>query len=211
LNINVIDLTRPLDENTPIYSELDGFRDPAFGAEAWATHVDQGYSVHRLEIGTHTGTHVDAPVHFHPGARTMDEIPAWDLVGAAVVIDVRTVTRVDVTYLGPYAARVHAGGIPLFLAPEDGVLITEGAVDVVATWNPRILLYAGQFLDERKRYHHNRTWLGADIPLVTDLDPQTAAQVQDDDLLVVAPLPLTGMDGSPCRVLAIRGFLHSAK
>jgi arylformamidase len=211
LNMQVIDLTRPLDANTPIYSELDGYRDPAFGAEPWATHVEQGYSVHRLEIGTHTGTHMDAPAHFHPGAPTMDEIPASNLVGLAVVIDVRTLPRVGAPYLRPYAGRIRAGGIPLFLTPENGVLITEGAVTAVAAWHPRILLYTGQFLDERERYHHNRTWLGADIPLVTDLDPQTAAHVQDDDLLVVAPLLLAGLDGSPCRVLAVRGYSFSAK
>jgi kynurenine formamidase len=48
--------------------------------------------------------------------------------------------------------------------------------------------------------------LGCDIPLVTDLDPDAADQVRDGDLLIVAPLRLVGLDGSPCRVLAVRGL-----
>ena len=43
----------------------------------------------------------------------------------------------------------------------------------------------------------------ADIPLVTDLQPQAAARVRDGDLLIVAPLALEGMDGAPCRVFAV--------
>ena len=71
---------------------------------------------------------------------------------------------------------------------------------------PRLVLWTGQFLDEGERYYHNRVWLAADIPLVTDLDSQSSAQVRDGDLLIVAPLRLVGLDGSPCRVLAVRGL-----
>ena len=104
-----------------------------------------------------------------------------------------------------HAGPVSRGGLPLFLAPEQGVPLSKEAVAVVAAWRPQLILYAGQFLDEGQPYHHNRAWLGASIPLVTDLDPEAAASVRDGDLLVVAPLRLVGMDGSPCRVFALQG------
>jgi kynurenine formamidase len=203
--MHVLDLTLPLDENTPVFQEPHGYRDPAFSSEPWATLDEQDFSVHRLGMGTHSGTHLDAPAHFHPGGRTVDQVPPEALVGEAVVIDLRRLPRVRGKMLANWADAVTAGGLPLFLAPSVGVLLSRDAVATVADWRPRLLLYSGRFLDEAGSYYHNRAWLGADIPLVTDLDPAAAAEVQDGDLLVVAPLPLTGMEGAPCRVLALQG------
>jgi len=202
--MRVLDLTLPLDEHTPAYRDLDGYQDPAYLSEPWATIAQHGYSVHRLEMGTHTGTHLDAPAHFHTGGRTVDQVHPSTLVGPAVVIDVRPLERVTASVLQPYADPLREGGLALFLAPHAGVLLDADAVAAVAEWRPALILYSGQFLDEGERYHHNRVWLGADIPLVTDLDDQAAAQVRTGDLLVVAPLPLAGLDGSPCRVLALQ-------
>lgn len=125
-------------------------------------------------------------------------------MGPAVVIDVRPLARATVPALRPCADSLLSGGLPLFFAPDAGIPLSAGAVAAVVTWRPPLILYAGRFLDEGERYHHNRFWLGAGIPLVTDLDPQAVAQVRDGDLLIVAPLPLEGLDGSPCRVFAIR-------
>ncbi len=202
--MRVFDLTLPLDASTPVYVDADGYRDPAYAAHSWATIPKQGYSVHRLEMGSHTGTHVDAPAHFHAAGRTVDQLLPVELVGWAVVIDVRQSDRVTPSDLAPYAELVRRGGMLLFLAPDAGVPLSAEAVAAVAAWRPQVILYAGQFIDEGERYYHNRTWLGADIPLVTDLDPGAAAQVRDGDLLVVAPLPLAGLDGAPCRVLAVQ-------
>lgn len=209
--MHVIDLTLPLNENTLVYAEPSGYQDPAFAAVPWATLAERAYSVHRLEMGTHTGTHLDAPAHFHAGGHTVDQIPPSAFVRRAVVIDVRPITRVTALTLRPYAGRLLEGAVPLFLAPEIGVPISEGAVAAVATWRPRLILYTGQFVDERERYHHNRVWLGADIPLVTDLDIQVSAQVRDGDLLIVAPLRLVGLDGSPCRVFAVQDWSDIAE
>jgi arylformamidase len=202
--MHIIDLSLPLDEHTPVYTEPDGYQDPTYAAEAWATLDEQGYSVHRLELGTHTGTHLDAPAHFYAAGKTVDQIPASALVGRAVVVDVRHESRVTAATLQPFARPMRGGRLPLLLAPDDGVPLSEEAVALVATCCPPLILYAGRFVDEGQPYHHNRAWLGASIPLVTDLLPEAAALVRDDDLLVVAPLRLVGMDGSPCRVFALR-------
>lgn len=50
---------------------------------------DQGYQLHKFEMGENTGTHVDAPSHFIRGNRPIDEIPLADLIVPAVVIDVQ--------------------------------------------------------------------------------------------------------------------------
>jgi arylformamidase len=202
--MNVIDLTQPLNAQTPAYTDEGGYRDPSYRTEPWASIPTQGYSVHRLELGTHTGTHLDAPAHFHAQGRTVDKILASALVGWAKVIDVRAWTRVTTTALDSYSGSWRDGDLLLFVAPDAGIPIDASAVATVAEWRPKLILFSGQLFDEGERYHHNRVWLGADVPLVTDLDPTAAAHVRDGDLLMVAPLPLEGMDGAPCRVYAVQ-------
>ena len=159
--MRILDLTLPLDGSTPVYAEGDGYRDPAYLAEPWASVARHGYSVHRLQLGTHTGTHLDAPAHFHPGGRTVDQVPPSALVGQALVIDARSWPRVTASALEPCAGRLREVDLPLFLAPEAGVPLAGDAVAAVVGWRPRLILYAGLFIDEGERYHHNRVWLGA--------------------------------------------------
>jgi arylformamidase len=41
----------------------------------------------KLVIGTHTGTHMDAPLHFIPGGGTIDQVPIDLLAGSARLVD----------------------------------------------------------------------------------------------------------------------------
>lgn len=59
---------------------------------------DQGYRLHKFEVGENTGTHVDAPAHFVEGAQPIDEIPLTDLIVPAVVIDIRDKVADDADY-----------------------------------------------------------------------------------------------------------------
>jgi arylformamidase len=48
-----------------------------------------GSNVSELTIGTHSGTHVDPPVHFVEGAAGIDQVPLDVLIGECVVVDAR--------------------------------------------------------------------------------------------------------------------------
>jgi kynurenine formamidase len=53
------------------------------------THEQDGFQITALQITTHHGTHVDAPMHFVTGRRTsLSELPVSDLVGEAVILRV---------------------------------------------------------------------------------------------------------------------------
>ncbi|MEZ5408364.1 MAG: cyclase family protein [Acidimicrobiales bacterium] len=54
-----------------------------------------GFKLELVTTGTHTGTHLDAPGHFHDGGRTVDQLEAEDLVWPAYVIDVRNRIAAD--------------------------------------------------------------------------------------------------------------------
>src|SRR5207237_8673854 len=45
-------------------------------------------NISELKVATHAGTHVDAPWHFVPNGRTIDQIPLDDLCGSAVVVPI---------------------------------------------------------------------------------------------------------------------------
>ncbi len=47
----------------------------------------EGRETKKIIIGTHTGTNLDAPRHFIENGVTIDKIPAQDLVGEALVVD----------------------------------------------------------------------------------------------------------------------------
>jgi arylformamidase len=63
--------------------------DPGVSVEL-AQAIDRGdaANVSRLELGSHTGTHVDAPRHFIPGGAGVDELPAEPFVGPCIVAGV---------------------------------------------------------------------------------------------------------------------------
>jgi arylformamidase len=62
--------------------------DPAVHLERVAAIADGAQAnVSRLDFGVHTGTHVDAPVHFLEGAPGSESIRVDTLIGAAEVVD----------------------------------------------------------------------------------------------------------------------------
>jgi kynurenine formamidase len=86
----VIDLTHVIDVHMPTFSGRQEFT---------ATQVGAGsINVRTVEVGEHTGTHVDAPIHFVKGKATVDVLPAGDLVATAVVLDVRSQVKQDPDY-----------------------------------------------------------------------------------------------------------------
>lgn len=59
---------------------------------------EQGYLLHKFEMGENTGTHVDAPAHFVEGNRPIDELSLSELIVPAVVIDVKDKVASDPAY-----------------------------------------------------------------------------------------------------------------
>ncbi|SNZ16254.1 Kynurenine formamidase [Natronoarchaeum philippinense] len=76
------DLSQPLDAAGSVYPG-----DPDVSVTPHATHEADGYRVHALELGTHGGTHVDAPSHLLPDGRDLDEFDLSTFAFDAVRID----------------------------------------------------------------------------------------------------------------------------
>ena len=78
----IIDLTQTLTPKTRVFP---GYPQPII--HKWATYNEEGYYANLLLLVEHTGTHIDSPAHFIPGAPTIDQIPPSKFIGKAVVLD----------------------------------------------------------------------------------------------------------------------------
>src|SRR5262245_57719827 len=159
-------------------------------------------NVSRLELGVHTGTHVDAPIHFIDGARAAEDLPLVTLVGPARVIDVTDVTgQLDAHVV----ERLQLGERTLFKTrssalweldsfSEDFVALTGDGADALIRRGVRLV--GIDYLSIGDEDAH-RALLGAGVVALEGLDLR---HVQPGDYdLVCAPLKLVGSDGAPAR------------
>lgn len=82
--MTIYDITVPLTNEMPTYPG-----DPGVQITDWYS-LAQGdpANVTRLNIGAHTGTHVDAPAHFIKGAAPVESLPLDILIGPSQVVEV---------------------------------------------------------------------------------------------------------------------------
>jgi kynurenine formamidase len=90
--VEVVDLTQPLHERTPVLRLPEPLANtPGLTRHEISRYDDRGpaWAWSWLEIGEHVGTHFDAPVHWITGRDGEDTagVPASRLIGPAVVID----------------------------------------------------------------------------------------------------------------------------
>jgi kynurenine formamidase len=91
-----IDLTWDYSSETLYWPTEGGFQLEAVSAKV--TDGGYWYAANRFCAAEHGGTHIDAPLHFAQGQRSVDELPVEQLIGAAVVIDVTLRAQADRDY-----------------------------------------------------------------------------------------------------------------
>lgn len=119
----VIDLTYPFDEHTVYWPTAKPFHLEVVAAGK--TEAGFWYAANNICLAEHGGTHMDAPIHFAEGKHAADEVPLQQLIGPAVVIDVRAQAaqnadyRVTVTDLEAWEkqhGQIPKGAIVLMLS-----------------------------------------------------------------------------------------------
>jgi kynurenine formamidase len=93
----VVDLSHAFDERTVYWPTSPS----AFELKALSHGRTPGgwfYSANAFCTPEHGGTHLDAPIHFFEGRRTLAEVPVQQLVGPAVVVDVSAQAAADADY-----------------------------------------------------------------------------------------------------------------
>lgn len=126
--IEVIDLTHPLDDQSPYWPEGSG--PSPFHARVVSTFEKGGYFARDLEFPEHFGTHMDAPAHFDPKGKTLDQIPVSQFLRAAIVIDVSESARSNADY------RVTAQDLKIW-EKRNGAIPSGCVVFFLTGWGQR--------------------------------------------------------------------------
>ena len=90
--VEVVDLTQPLNERTPVIRLPEQFAQTPAVKRHEISHYDErgpAWAWYWLKIGEHTGTHFDAPIHWISGRESKDvsQVPPRHLISPGVVID----------------------------------------------------------------------------------------------------------------------------
>jgi arylformamidase len=173
---------------------------------------DQSHTVRvtKIDMGSHTGTHIDAPWHMVENGRRLDEIPLETLIGPALVVEIpgaRSITR-------PHVEQVNFHGIPrilfktensrhwndgrfyedfVYLEPEAAELLVEREVKLVGI----DYLSIDKFQSERHPSHF--VLLRRNVVIIEGLN---LSRVEPGKYRMTAlPLNLQQVDGAPTRVI----------
>lgn len=174
-------------------------------------HLERGdpATVSRLSLGVHTGTHVDAPVHFIVRGSGIDSIPLDRLIGPARVLDLGELDSIQPADLAP--VDIHPGDRILFKTRNSGrwsetrfrsdytYLSFDAARYLVerGAWTVGIDYLSIGDMDHGAETH--RVLLTAGVCIIEGLDLSQIAQGGYD--LVCLPIRLEGLDGAPARVV----------
>jgi arylformamidase len=205
-----IDITAPIDpKTTPVYPgnapvKLD-----------FTMSYDKGDSLalSAFSMGAHTGTHIDAPLHFIKGGMPLDQVPLTRFIGPVRIIDCSPDARViDAAELNKHAWRgaeriffrtrnSRAGWMTdpkfhedfTYIGPDAAQLLADAGVQLVGIdYNS-----AEKFGAADPKTHH--ILLGRNIPIVEGLSLHDVSS-GDYDLLLL-PLKTIGHEAAPARAL----------
>ncbi len=215
----VIDLTFTLDEflREPIVPWV-----PGVSLTPTATYAGLGRSVHRVEMASHCGTHIDPPAHFFEGGVTIDRVPFRQLIGQAILLDMRAKGAgeiISASDLESAGSDVRAGDIVLlhtgwdrhwgtpeyfwrapYLAPDAADWLVERKIGTLGFDLPcPDTMHAIQ--PNTRPPIHTRL-LGNNMVLIEML--ANLGQIgQRRFTFIVLPLKFKGGDGSPARAIAL--------
>ncbi len=202
-NCRIIDLTKPISEKTEVFPG-----DPSPKFPTIATYEKDGYYYRLMQITEHTGTHIDAPLHFYPNGSDVTQIPIEILIGKALILDEREKERItkedilealnnrEITILGFFTGYEWTDNICsniIQLDPEAAKAIAQSHINIVLFDSPS---------PDCEPYEAHRILLGNNKLIVENVE-NLDKLIGKKPTIIVAPLVIVGGSGSPVRLLAI--------
>ena len=171
-----------------------------------------------LTMGSHTGTHVDAPMHFISTGNSVDKVPLEKLTGEAVILDVSKKA------IGEGITNVDLDIYSKIVKPDDIILLYTGTSDhwdqnesIMQNYTYLEPSAAKWIVDhdikcigidsvsvEKYNFQEgllHRTLLSRNIGIIEALNSNLKKCVGKRMFLVCLPLFLRGIDGAPARVI----------
>ena len=210
----------PLDGWLDATATLESGRTPVYEGDAPMTfsflkdmRKGDGLTLSKYELGAHSGTHIDAPMHFVRDGISIDNVAIDALIGPATVIQIPdSVQAIDSTELSRHDWRGAErllfrtrsslrGWMDSTQFHRDFAYITGDAAAMLAAAGVKLVavdyISAEQFAAPAPLAH--RALLGKGIPIVEGLYLRDIPAGTYD--LIVLPMKVAGHEGAPARAL----------
>lgn len=211
--MRVIDLSWPITDGMPVFPG-----DPAPSVRRIMTAESDGAAVSLLTLGSHTGTHMDAPAHMAAGGKTLDEFPGESFFGLARVADVtkragRKIEIADIT-----ASRRDIGSVDFLLLYTGwsakwgdesymggGAALSEDAARWLASLKLKGVGVDAASLDEPggETYPIHKILLESGLLIIENMRNLELLAACGPFCLAALPLPFENADGAPVRAAAV--------
>jgi arylformamidase len=208
--MNWIDVTVPIRPGMVVYEG-----DPPVCLERTASLAnDDLANVSRLDFGVHTGTHIDAPIHFLEGGAGIESLDVDALIGPAVVADA-TALQSDIDARALESLDIPRGAHRILFKTANSRLweldqfsggfigLTADAAQLLVGRGVRLVgIDYLSIAPRRDPAPTHRILLEAGCVILEGLDLRSVAPGNYD--LIALPLLIPGSDGGPARVLLRR-------
>lgn len=218
----LIDLSLPLHEGMLTFP---AYWHPVVEVTILGRHNLEGRASRKITFGTHTGTHMDAPLHFIENGSSIDQVPLEVMVGEAVVIDLThkkdkepiTAEDLEKSGAGPKVQKcgrvvLHTGWAEKWWNTtkyfSDRPYMTREACEWLVKKGVKLVAFDMPDFDDPRD-----SVVGKPAPLhlymfqnnviVVESVTNLSQLKKDTFTLVALPLKILGSDASPARVIAI--------
>lgn len=221
--MHLIDLTYDLEEGMPTFN---AHWHVPFEMTQLGRHGFEGRETRKITFGTHTGTQVDAPLHFIKEGKSIETIPLEKMIGPVTITDFsflgeNGVVTTDMLTKVALSKRMlfkfgwgifwntkrYYQGYPFFSEAAAQYLVSKGvelvALDTCSPDDSRVTLQ-GDILGSDKDSPIHKIFLRNGIVLVEYVAHVDQISDYNNWNIIVMPLRLKGADGSPARVCIYR-------
>jgi kynurenine formamidase len=137
----VLDMTHTIDEAFPTY-----FGEPGISIEQAFNFAEHGFNLMNLSVNEHTGTHIDAPLHFSADGASVDEIPVGSLVAPLCVVDIAARAAEDAD------AQVTPDDLQAWIA-ANGDIPPNACVAMHSGWGSKVQTDAFRGFDGEQQHY----------------------------------------------------------
>ncbi len=201
--MNVIDLSFSIENGMPYFKG-----DPVPSVKQFKEIQKDGYNIKEIHIGTHTGTHIDAPAHFIVGGKTIDQFDPFYFTGFGIAIEYEPGKldlggkKFDFIFLYTGYNRDWENKREFenftYIDKDDAVKLKEAKPKFVGIDSP------SAEAPESRDFPTHHILLGAGIPIIENLNSRELERLLGKVFMVIAmPLSIKDGDGSPARVIAM--------
>lgn len=186
-------------DNPPV--KIERIRDMARGDRC---------NVSALSMGSHTGTHMDAPLHFIASGQSLDQMPPEAAIGPAQVIEIRDAESIKPAELS--RRKLEPGGRVLFKTAnsarswktpafdENFIYISKEAAAYLVRQKIRVVGVDYLSVGFRKDgLETHQILLAAGVWIIEGLNLERVRPGRYE--LLCLPLKIEGSDGAPARAL----------